>query len=189
MRIILTTLLFVGASSMTNLSAELSESSTFSVQPAVNITPRFVKTGFIRQSSRMVDTIVLHSSYNSLGGNVYELENLIAIFRHYGVSSHYVINRDGSIYQLVQDNNISYHAGISQMPDGRRDVNKFSLGIELMNTRQDQYTEAQYESLQKLIVFLKARHPIKNIVGHGQIAPQRRNDPWNLNWSRINVAD
>jgi len=174
---------------MTSASAELSESSTFSTQPVVNIMPRFVKTGFARQSGRMVDTIVLHSSYNSLGGNVYELEDLITIFRHYGVSSHYVIDREGSVYQLVHDNDMSYHAGVSQMPDGRKSVNRFSIGIELMNTRQDQYTEAQYESLQKLIVFLKTRHPIKNIVGHGQIAPQRRNDPWNLNWSRINVTN
>ncbi len=184
---ILASVLFMGVTSVAEIPHETSPVvvSTMEVPTIVSLP---VKVGFVPLKKRTIDTIVIHSSYNKLGGDVYGIENMLAIFRHYKVSSHYLINREGIVYQLVEDKDLSYHAGVSQMPDGRKSVNRFSIGIELLNTREDRYTEAQYEALQKLIVLLKARHPIKNIVGHGQIAPQRRSDPVNFDWERINVA-
>ena len=71
------------------------------------------------------------------------------------------------------------------MPDGRTGVNAFSIGIELVGGVNDHFTEPQYVSLQELIVHLKQRYPISHIVSHGEVAPDRRTDPWNLDWQRV----
>lgn len=149
------------------------------------IVPRFMSTGFQVERHRTIDTIVLHSSYNSVGPDTYSVAGVVALYRRYGVSSHYLIDRDGTIYQLVPDEYLSYHAGVSRMPDGRTSVNRFSIGIEVLNSRGDTFTDAEYRSVRWLIRREKSRHPIEHIVGHGQIAPERRSDPWNFNWEAV----
>lgn len=144
-----------------------------------------MRSAFRAARARAIDTIVIHSSYNAAGGDIYSVPNLVRIYERYGVSAHYLIDRQGTAYRLVRDQDISYHAGASKMPDGRTGVNNFSIGIELMNTRQDSYTEAQYRTLQALVSDLKARYPIRYVVGHGQIAPERRSDPWNFHWASL----
>lgn len=155
----------------------------------LDIIPHYMESGFVPYRTAAIDTIVLHSSYNSSGGDVYSVERLIAVYRQYGVSAHYLIDRQGLVYRLVPDEFTSYHAGPSKMPDGRMGVNAFSIGIELMNTETDTYTSAQYESLLKLIALEKQKNSgIRYIVGHGQIAPNRRSDPWNFDWSRVTTS-
>lgn len=124
-----------------------------------------------------------------------------AIFEAYGVSSHYAIARDGTVIRFVPDNDRAYHAGRSTMPtDGREGVNDFSIGIELMashpnddptvKTKEDAYTEAQYESLNKLIAQLCNDHGIDAVVGHDEIAPGRKTDPGPLfQWDRVRTED
>lgn len=184
MKILLTSLFLVGAEARSDISAVDVPQGMTVTQP-LDIISRPVRIGFATRTRRDIDTIVIHTSYNPLGGDVYGVDNLLAIFHDYGVSSHYLIDREGRVYQLVADKDMSYHAGISRMPDGRTSVNQFSIGIELLNTPEDACTEAEYESLRKLIALLKIRYPINNIVGHGQIAPQRRNDPLNFDWTRL----
>lgn len=151
------------------------------------IVQRYMHSGFAHSEGRTIDTIVLHSSYNALGGDPYSVPAIIAIYTRLGVSSHYIIDRDGVIYQLVPDADVSYHCGVSRMPDpdGRTGVNAFSIGIELVGSVTDRFTEPQYVSLQELIVHLKQRYPISHVVGHGEVAPDRRTDPWNLDWQRV----
>ena len=134
---------------------------------------------------RAIDTVVLHSSYNSTGGDVYDLEKVIAIWKSYGVAPHYTIDRKGKVYRLVADSDIAYHAGTSKMPDGRTNVNDFSIGVEILNTLDDKYTDAQYEAVNDLIAYLKSEHKIEDIVGHDTIAPGRKSDPWNFDWKRM----
>lgn len=151
-----------------------------------DIVDRLMSTGFaVPAKARTIDTIVLHSSYNALGGDPYSVEKVVAIYESYGVSAHYLIDRSGTIYRLVADQNIAYHAGASKMPDGRKDVNNFSIGIEIMNTEQTNYTKAQYEAVNTLVATLKKKHTIKNIVGHGDIAPDRKSDPWQFDWKKL----
>ncbi len=181
-------LLYVG--SLTVSTAGRSEQADIPARAHVDppvIVPRYMHTGFMRSEHRTIDTIVLHSSYNALGGDPYSVSAIIGIYTRLGVSSHYIIDRDGVIYQLVPDNDISYHCGISRMPDpdGRTGVNAFSIGIELVGTVDDRFTEPQYISLQELVVHLKQRYPITHIVSHGEVAPDRRTDPWNLDWQRV----
>ncbi|MFZ2153936.1 MAG: N-acetylmuramoyl-L-alanine amidase [Candidatus Moraniibacteriota bacterium] len=149
------------------------------------IKKRKVSWGFQAANSRKIDTIVLHSSYNILGGDEYSVDMVIEEYRQYSVAAHYLIDRTGSIWQLVSDGDIAYHAGESQVPDGRTGVNNFSVGIELLNTKEDKFTKAQYQAVNDLIDLLKAKYPIKYILGHNQIAPGRKTDPWNMDWDKI----
>lgn len=152
----------------------------------VAIKSHLVSWGFSKSDKRSIDTIILHSSYNAMGGEKYDFNKIIDEYKDYGVAPHYVIDRKGVIYRLVADNNVAYHAGESKIPDGRGGVNGFSLGIEIFNTQEDEFTKAQYEAVNQLIKFLKDKYPIKYVLGHDQIAPGRKTDPWNIDWDKIN---
>lgn len=144
-----------------------------------------VSWGYQASSSRKIDTLIIHSSYNSLGGDEYDARAVIDIYKSYGVAAHYLIDRKGVVYRLVEDKNIAYHAGVSRMPDGRENVNVFSLGVELLNNMDDEYTERQYESLERLVGEMKGKHPIRYVLGHKDISPGRKTDPWNFDWDKI----
>lgn len=149
------------------------------------ISNKLVAWGYTKADGRKIDTIVIHSSYNALGGDVYDVDKLIKEYKEYGVAPHYLIDRQGNVYRLVEDKNIAYHAGESKVPDGRKNVNNFSIGIELINTKTDEYTAAQYDALGKLLKELKGRYEIKYTLEHNQIAPGRKDDPWNFDFLRI----
>lgn len=146
---------------------------------------KLVSWGYQKSSERSIDTIIIHSSYNALGGDQYDTEKLIEEYKEYGVSPHYLINRSGNIYRLVEDRNIAYHAGESKTPDGRTNVNNFSIGIEMMNTKSDKYTSDQYSSLKYILAYLKDKYKIKYTLGHNDIAKGRKDDPWNFEWNKV----
>ena len=149
------------------------------------IIDRFVSWGFQKASSRKIDTIIIHSTYDAIGNDPYSIDGIIAEYKQYGVSVHYLIARDGTAYHLVTDKNIAYHAGVSKMPDGRTNVNDFSIGIEMANTTEEKFTNGQYAALNRLIVDLKKQYSIKYILGHDDIAPGRKTDPWNIEWNKV----
>lgn len=151
----------------------------------ISITNRYVSWGFEKASSRKIDTVIIHSSYDLLGDDPYSTSGLISEYKQYGVAPHYLIDRKGNIYRLVTEKNIAYHAGESEVPDGRTSVNNFSIGIELMNKEDGKFTNEQYDSLNKLLKDLKSRYIIKYVLGHSQIAPGRKTDPWNFDWKKI----
>lgn len=154
--------------------------------PTLSITDRLLGFGFRTGATpRTIDTIVLHSSYNASGGDTYNLDKIIGQYEQYGVGAHYLIDRSGQIYSLVPEPSIAYHAGESKMPDGRKNVNDFSIGIELMGTEESSFTDKQYTAVNDLIADIKTRYKIKDIVGHGDIAPKRKTDPWKFDWKRL----
>lgn len=155
------------------------------VKSDVKITKRLINFGFEPRNGRKIDTIIIHSSHDALGQNPFSIEGIIGEYRQYGVSAHYLIGRDGTIYQLVDDKNVAYHAGASKVPDGRSGVNEFSIGIEMVNTKDGKFTDKQYESLNGLLSILKSEYKIKYVLGHDQIAPGRKDDPWNFDWDKI----
>ena len=155
------------------------------IKNTAKIIERFVSWGFKKSSGRKIDTIIIHSSYDALGSEPFSVSGLINEYKQYGVAAHYLIDREGKIYQLVADKNIAYHAGESKVPDGRTGVNTFSIGIEMMNTEDGKYTSDQYNALNSLIVTLKNRYSIKYILGHKDIAPGRKTDPWGFDFSKI----
>ena len=98
------------------------------------------------------------------------------------VSSHYLINRRGKIFRLIQDRHVAWHAGKSCWRRHKK-LNENSIGIELVNKgHQFGYTsfkKKQISSLIKLCKKLIKKYKInkKNIVGHSDIAPLRKIDP------------
>jgi len=102
------------------------------------------------------------------------------------VSSHLLINRDGSFQQFVPFNKCAWHAGQSSF-EGKEDCNKFSIGIELEGTINESFTDQQYTILNEIIGLLRREYPVKNIVGHSEVAVGRKKDPGPyFEWKRIN---
>lgn len=104
------------------------------------------------------------------------------------VSAHALIRRDGEIVQYVPFNERAWHAGESEY-DGRPRCNDFSIGVELEGTDEMPYTEPQYEQLAALAAALFDAYPTlgpEHIVGHSDIAPERKTDPGPVfNWRRL----
>lgn len=166
------------------------ESQGMNIQNTAALVNRLVSWGFAKSSERKVDTVVIHSTYNALGGDPFSVEKIIGIYQSYGVAPHYMIARDGTVYRLVEEKNIAYHAGESAMKDGRKNVNDFSIGIEIIGKDDGSPSEAQYASLAKLLTDIKSRGeksfvPLKHIVGHSDIASGRKTDPWGFDWKKI----
>jgi N-acetylmuramoyl-L-alanine amidase len=94
------------------------------------------------------------------------------------VSAHYVICRDGTVYHMLNDYLRAWQAGISKWGN-ITDVNSISVGIELDNNGFEPFPPEQLNSLLRLLKKLKTTYaiPTANFIGHGDIAPRRKNDP------------
>ena len=98
------------------------------------------------------------------------------------VSSHYLISQTGKIINLVPDLYIAWHAGRSKWKK-QESLNKNSIGIEITNPGHSfgykEFPKQQIISLIKLTKFLISKYKInkKNILGHSDIAPERKKDP------------
>jgi len=106
------------------------------------------------------------------------------------VSAHYLVGRDGTLYQLVAENQRAWHAGASYW-GGNTDMNSASIGIELDNNGAKPFAEAQIARLLQLLGELKERYgmPSANFLGHGDVAPGRKVDPSALfPWQRLAAA-
>lgn len=104
------------------------------------------------------------------------------------VSSHLLIERTGLVTQFVNLLDRAWHAGVSCY-QGRDNCNDFSIGIELEGTDTEAYTDAQYQTLDRLLRALFNAYPALNaqrITGHEFIAPGRKTDPGNaFDWQRV----
>ncbi len=103
------------------------------------------------------------------------------------VSAHYLIGRDGAVMQLVDEASRAWHAGESWW-GGNTDLNSASIGIELDNTGDEAFAEAQIVALLALLEELRGRYriPSANFLAHGDIAPTRKVDPGRLfPWQRL----
>ena len=134
-----------------------------------------------------ISMIVLH--YTGMKTGKEAIERLC--FAEAKVSSHYVLEENGDLYQLVEESKRAWHAGISCWR-GINNVNANSIGIEIVNTGHEfgyvPFTEAQYKRLIPLCQQIKARYDIEdvNIVGHSDVAPERKEDPGELfDWKRL----
>ena len=107
------------------------------------------------------------------------------------VSAHYCIEEDGRVFRLVPEARRAWHAGASAWA-GLERVNACSIGIELVNPGHDwgyrPFPEPQMQSLIALAKDILARHPIPaaRVLGHSDVAPQRKEDPGELfDWARL----
>lgn len=141
----------------------------------------------LRRPGSPIDTIVLHHTASA------DLESVVRWFSspESKVSAHFTVGRDGSIVQHVSTWMRAWHAGVSEDYFGRKSVNDFSVGIEIVNIgdgTQD-YTPEQLEAVENLVAVLVQRHPITQITSHQYIARPfgRKNDPINFPWEKMAV--
>lgn len=149
---------------------------------SLRVVQKPVYFGYANATQRMVDAVIIHSTFNNSGGEHYDIDKIIAQFAQYRVSAHYVIARDGVVYQLVDNKNIAYHAGKSTLPNGASNVNSRSIGIEIMTNFEESPTDAQLGTVVELLKIIKQKYNIKYLLRHSDIAPGRKTDPWNMNW-------
>ncbi len=183
----------------------------------VEITEDLLPDENSRERTEDITHIVLHFMSNVVAtpDSPYEFEDIKNIFLDYGVSAHYVIDRDGEIYLLVDENRVAYHAGEGEWDNNEiytNKLNNFSIGIEILaigtyeemqmylheetynNIPEENigYTEEQYEALDELITDILERNENivfdrNHILGHDEYTPGKT-DPGELfDWSRIGL--
>jgi N-acetylmuramoyl-L-alanine amidase len=134
-----------------------------------------------RPAGKAIDILLLH--YTGMRDAQSALERLTDAAAK--VSSHYLIDEDGTTYRLVDEARRAWHAGASYWA-GERDVNGVSIGIELVNPGHEfgyrSFPMAQMQALIRLSREILARHPIppRRVLGHCDVAPSRKRDPGEL---------
>ena len=152
----------------------------------LNSIPRSNKGGIRGNPTK----VVLHHT-GEFGADESEAIKVIEKFKNPSskVSAHYLIDRDGTIYQLVNDNEIANHAGNSG-------INQQSIGIEIINSgkKNDVYTSQQYLALNGLLDDFENNYGIQrtneNIIGHYEVVRTEgvRWDPSpNFEWFKIRL--
>ena len=123
---------------------------------------------------RVPSFVVIH--YTGSDGADAALRTLSS--RRLAVSAHYLIVRDGTIMQLVDERARAWHAGESRWGSST-DLNSASIGIELDNNGREPFPQAQIDALLSLLTDLGQRYriPAANVLGHSDVAPRRKADP------------
>lgn len=134
-----------------------------------------------RPHDQAIDMLVLH--YTGMTSAEAALERLCDPDAK--VSAHYLIDEDGTLYRLVEEGRRAWHAGVSFWR-GETNINARSIGIELVNPGHEfgyrRFPPPQMAALVRLAQDVLARRPIppRNVVGHSDVAPQRKQDPGEL---------
>ncbi len=130
-----------------------------------------------RNRSKDIKYIVLHCS-------IYSPLKMIKLFNELRLSTNYIIGRNGKIYEMIPPLLVAYHAGNSSWQGSiELSLNECSIGIELeaptLGQKKSDYTKKQISSLIDLInkLIKEYKIPYYNILGHSDIAPQRKADP------------
>jgi N-acetylmuramoyl-L-alanine amidase len=125
-----------------------------------------------------IDMLVLH--YTGMPSGAAALDRLCD--PEAKVSSHYVIEEDGTIWRLVPEERRAWHAGISYWL-GETGLNLASIGIEIVNPGHEwgyrDFPVLQLAAVCDLCLAILSRHaiPARNIVAHSDVAPDRKEDP------------
>lgn len=147
--------------------------------------------------------------------NPYDINAVHSILNDYELSTHYTIDRDGTIYLFTSEDRVAYHAGKGYLPDYpeyENRLNHHSIGIEILGIGTSSemsimlsseqfnaidpsllgYTDAQYEALNLLLDDILQRHSSikkdrRHILGHDEYNPSKT-DPGSLfNWNKIGL--
>ena len=134
-------------------------------------------------NSRKANFVVLHHTGDNDAATA--LATLTSSTQH--VSAHYLVGRNGKVWQLVDENARAWHAGAARWGT-TTDINSVSIGIELDNNGSEAYPDSQIDALLLLLEDVRKRNgiPRANVLGHGDIAPGRKFDPGVLfPWKRL----
>lgn len=130
-----------------------------------------------------VDMLVLHCS-------AFPAAQLTEILGRYRCSCHYIVDLDGSMLRVVEEDKSAWHAGAGYWRGIAENLNSRSIGIEVCNMSlgQREYDERQIAAVISLCREIVERYGIDavNVVGHSDIAPQRKADPGRaFPWERL----
>lgn len=151
------------------------------------LTPFFMKIKqklFTSNKSKGVNTcdyIVLHHTATSEGSIAWVLRTLTVGM----VSCHYVVDTNGDIYQIGEDKDILWHAGVSSW-EGKEDMNRYSIGIEIIwPLKNGGFTDEQRIAVRGLVLDLMERHRIgkRQVIRHKDISPGRKIDVQDSFWN------
>lgn len=140
--------------------------------PAVNAEQFYATPNF---SIRKPNFVILHHT----GQQSKEQAVYTFCVEHSGVSAHYIVGKDGTVFQMLNDYLKAWHAGASQWGN-ISDLNSCSIGIELDNNGVNEaFSEIQISALLELLSYLKKKYliPTANFIGHSDIASGRKFDP------------
>ena len=129
--------------------------------------------GTYGQMDKVENIILHHTGPGSLRGVFSEFERFQKDPKtgknlNYKHGVQYVIDRDGTVYNLAPDTSIMYHAGTKS---GVTNLN--SIGVEILSPNSESFTEAQKKSAKSLVAYLRKKHGNLNVVGHGEIAKHK----------------
>ena len=146
---------------------------------ALNLTTNYsINFSLPKRSKKKIIFIIIH--YTGMKNELEAIRKLCDYRSN--VSSHYFIKNNGEILNLVPDLYVAWHAGKSSWKRYKF-LNKFSIGIEISNPGHEhgykKFNESQISSLVSILKYLKKKYDIKsrNILGHSDIAPDRKKDP------------
>nr|DAE92647.1 MAG TPA: N-acetylmuramoyl-L-alanine amidase [Caudovirales sp. gcode 4] len=127
---------------------------------------------FFANKVNTCEYIVLHHTGKGQGINIVNY----LCRKESGVSAHYVVDIDGTVYQLAEDKKCTRHAGVSAY-QGKTGLNLYSIGIEVVSDGYS-FTDAQREATRELVRSLMQAHniPSSKIIRHKDIAPGRKRD-------------
>src|SRR5260370_4335536 len=131
-----------------------------------------------RPGDGIVDMLILH--YTGMRNAAEALDRLCSSAAK--VSSHYVIDEDGTVWRLVPEERRAWHAGVAAWR-GRRDINGASIGIELVNPGHEfgyrPFPEPQMAALETLARDILRRQPVppRHVLGPSDVARQRNTEP------------
>ena len=110
------------------------------------------------------------------------------------VSSHYLVEEDGRVFRLVAEERRAWHAGVSFWK-GDTDINARSIGVEIVNPGHEHgyrdFPAAQVAAVIALVTDIRARWTVPDgfILGHSDVAPERKQDPGELfPWRALHAA-
>lgn len=131
-----------------------------------------------RRNGRAVDMLLLH--YTGMNSATAACDLLCSA--ESGVSCHYLVDEDGTITQMVGEEERAWHAGVSSW-QGETDTNSRSIGIEIHNPGHTigyrDFPDGQMRSVVALCRDILSRHAIapRNVLAHSDVAPGRKIDP------------
>jgi len=144
-----------------------------------------------KRSKKNIKFIILH--YTGMKKELSAIKKLCDY--NSKVSAHYFIKKNGQIVNLVPDLYEAWHAGKSKWKR-LKSLNKYSIGIEIQNqghnNKYEKFSQLQIIAIKRLLKVLLDKYKVNlnNILGHSDIAPERKKDPGEkFPWEKLAKAN
>jgi N-acetylmuramoyl-L-alanine amidase len=160
--------------------------------PAYQIDDSYALDDGKTRTRKRTDYIILHTTEGEFAGAARHIRK--------GKHANYLLDRDGTLYPIVQVDDVANHAGKS-LWHGQKDISNVSVGIEIVGYHYAPLTDAQYRTLNPFVHRLMGKYKLadnrvlghyqiaanKNPWSHGKLMRGRRKDGMNINWARVGI--